>query len=443
MGGSAAAADKVDDSPKEVLIDGKLYDVSAFRHPGGSIVKFLQDGGDATEAFTEFHMRSKKANLVLKSLPKRDAPAEVLKEREFNKKAKLSKDFAELRAGLEKDGFFEPSVAHCVYRIAEIAVMHAVGAYMVLGMDSTLSTFLGLALLGCASGRCGWLMHEGGHYSMSGNIHVDRLIQIFIYGVGCGMSGMWWRNQHNKHHATPQKLKHDVDLDTLPLIAFNSAVINSEKLKHKPLLRGWLKMQGFLFVPVSCLLVATGWQMYLHPRHIHRVLTSKRSTSEYRKQAAMELGALVVRYALLTWLLCARGNSSLQAFGMYTMYNFFGASYIFVNFAMSHTHLPVTKEDEFLHWVEYSALHTTNLNAHPITNWWMSYLNFQIEHHLFPSMPQFRHPETSKRVRAMFEKNGLKYDSRPYWSCMWETMVNLHDVGQEAAAASTGHSKSH
>ena len=35
------------------------------------------------------------------------------------------------------------------------------------------------------------------------------------------MSGAWWRNQHNKHHATPQKLKHDVDLDTLPLVAFN------------------------------------------------------------------------------------------------------------------------------------------------------------------------------------------------------------------------------
>ena len=35
-----------------------------------------------------------------------------------------------------------------------------------------------------------------------------------IYGVGCGMSAAWWRNQHNKHHATPQKLKHDVDLDT-------------------------------------------------------------------------------------------------------------------------------------------------------------------------------------------------------------------------------------
>ena len=119
------------------------------------------------------------------------------------------------------------------------------------------------------SGRCGWLMHEGGHYSLtgdtlilarkknkrnsvkdvqlarhrtpnlgvsgiwslspfissfSGNIKIDRALQIVLYGVGCGMSGSWWRNQHNKHHAMPQKIGHDVDLNTLPLVAFTEKV---------------------------------------------------------------------------------------------------------------------------------------------------------------------------------------------------------------------------
>jgi fatty acid desaturase len=27
----------------------------------------------------------------------------------------------------------------------------------------------------------------------------------------------------------------------------------------------------------------------------------------------------------------------------------------------------------------------------------MAYLNFQIEHHLFPSMPQYRHPQVALR----------------------------------------------
>ena len=64
-------------------------------------------------------------------------------------------------------------------------------------------------------------------------------------------------------------------------------------------------------------------------------------------------------------------------------------------------------------WVRYAAVHTMNVSAGPFrfVDWWMSYLNYQIEHHLFPSMPQFRHPIVSPRVKALFEKHGLKYVS--------------------------------
>lgn len=37
-----------------------------------------------------------------------------------------------------------------------------------------------------------------------------------------------------------------------------------------PLLKQWLKLQATLFAPVTTLLVALGWQLYLHPRHMLR-----------------------------------------------------------------------------------------------------------------------------------------------------------------------------
>jgi fatty acid desaturase len=104
-------------------------------------------------------------------------------------------------------------------------------------------------------------------------------------------------------------------------------------------------------------------------------------------------------------------------------------SYIFTNFAMSHTHLDVTQPDEQVHWVEYASNHTTNISNHWFVNWWMAYLNFQIEHHLFPTMPQFRHPIVSERVRPLFEKHGLSYDTRGYFSCLGDTLRNLNEVG--------------
>lgn len=86
--------------------------------------------------------------------------------------------------------------------------------------------------------------------------------------------------------------------------------------------------------------------------------------------------------------------------------------------------------------VEYSANHTTNCAPSWWCDWWMSYLNYQIEHHLFPSMPQFRHPTIAPRVKALFEKHGLHYDVRGYFEAMADTFANLDKVGH-------GHEHSH
>lgn len=64
-------------------------------------------------------------------------------------------------------------------------------------------------------------------------------------------------------------------------------------------------------------------------------------------------------------------------------------------------------------------------------NWIMGYLNFQIEHHMFPCMPQFRHPTISPRVKAFLEKHGLKYDQRSYLEAFAVTFQNLHTVGSD------------
>lgn len=47
-----------------------------------------------------------------------------------------------------------------------------------------------------------------------------------------GFSSTWWVQQHNRHHAMPQRWQYDVDLNTTPLVAYNTKVIkNSEEGK--------------------------------------------------------------------------------------------------------------------------------------------------------------------------------------------------------------------
>lgn len=407
---AAATGEKV-----EVLLDGRLYDVTNMKHPGGSVINYYAGKDiDATQAFNNFHLRSKKARKMLEHLPSREADAKKIEKNALPGQLALLKDFDDLSVQLEKEGFFKPSPIHIAYRVSEVLLLYGVGLWLLLNGQ----VVLGLMSMAMGQGRCGWLMHEGGHYSLTGDIFVDRTLQVIIYGVGTGMSASWWRVQHNKHHSMPQKLGHDVDLNTLPLVAFTEKVCKRMGATQKL----WIRMQPVLFPGITTLLVALGWQYYLHIRHILRVKNWG------------ELAAIIVRHVIWTALITTRfglGKSVLY----YLAYDWMSANYIFINFAISHTHLPVVdKDDTKTDWVRYSALYTMNAKPGPFKfiNWWMGYLNFQIEHHLYPSMPQFRHPIISPRVKALFEKHGLKYDQRSYTDAMIATFKNLDKVGADA-----------
>lgn len=149
------------DVKKEVLINGRFYDVTNLKHPGGNVINFYAGKGiDASQAFANFHVRSKKAKKYMDVLPSR--PADV----KPSKAASLLEDFDKFTRELEDEGYFKPSIPHIIYRISELVIMHVLGFWLLLNGYP----LPGLILLGLGTGRCGWLMHEGGHYSLTGKL---------------------------------------------------------------------------------------------------------------------------------------------------------------------------------------------------------------------------------------------------------------------------------
>ncbi len=153
---------------KEVLIDGVFYDVTNLKHPGGSVIDyFAGQNVDATQPFYQFHVRSKTATKYLKNLPSRTAEADIIKKAHpLQGQEQLMKDFDEFTRQLEKEGYFKPSLLHVFYRTSEIIVMYGAGLYLLLNGQVP----WGIVLMALAQGRCGWYMHEGGHYSLTGTL---------------------------------------------------------------------------------------------------------------------------------------------------------------------------------------------------------------------------------------------------------------------------------
>lgn len=74
--------------------------------------------------------------------------------------------------------------------------------------------------------------------------------------------------------------------------------------------------------------------------------------------------------------------------------------------------------------------HTVDINpGNPLIDYVMGYLNCQVIHHLFPSMPQFRGPEVSRELKQKAKDWGIDYHVMSY-PAAWSSMIgNLDEVG--------------
>ena len=102
---------------------------------------------------------------------------------------------------------------------------------------------------------------------------------------------------------------------------------------------------------------------------------------------------------------------------------------LLATFTVSHTTTEAYTENKG--WVRPSSQHTINIADHWFTNWWMGFLNFQIEHHLFPSMPQFRQGEVGRMyVKPYFQENGLPYQETSFWKANMDVFYNLQRISK-------------
>jgi len=328
----------------------------------------------------------------------------------------MLEDFARFREDLVDEGFFTPDPMHVVYRISEVAAIFAL-SFWLLSVGYTLS---GLSMIGLFAGRCGWIQHEGGHNSLTGNMTLDKTIQAFFIGFGLSSSASMWNNMHQKHHATPQKIKHDLDIDTVPLVAFyNTAVQNAKSQTHS---KSWFQWQALTFIPVtSGGVVMLFWLFYLHPRQV------------IRKGLVFEGVCMLASHIVKTWLIMQTTGWGLgTAYAAFWFTRWVAGMYLFGNFSLSHTHCDVVGEHEYKNWVEFAVHHTVDITpGNFMVDWWMGYLNCQVIHHLFPSMPQMYQPEVSKRFETFCKKWGLRYENITYFEAWRRTLGNLHTVGQE------------
>lgn len=298
--------------------------------------------------------------------------------------------------------------------VIALAFGGAVTGFILLG-DSWFQLLIAGAM-GIIFTQVAFLSHEAAHRQIltSGPAN-DRLARILGNGV-VGMSYSWWTSKHTRHHANPNRVTKDPDIE-IDTISF----LDDDAASARGLRRLITKRQGWLFFPL----------LTLEGLNLHVIAIKHLLGREPVKGRFIELGLIALRFSIFVvpvFVFLPLGMAfaflgvQLAVFGVYM-----GAS-----FAPNHKGMPVIAKDAKLDFFSKQVRTSRNVGGGWWATWLMGGLNYQIEHHLFPSMARPHLAKTREIVKDQCEHLDVPYVETSLWRSYGIVIQYLNRVGLAA-----------
>lgn len=324
-------------------------------------------------------------------------------------------DYAQLSREVKEAGLLAPRPASYVWKIAVTAALLAVGwaAFVLVGeswWQLAVAVFLAAVFT-----QVGFLGHDAGHRQIFRTRRASYILGILLGDLGIGLSYGWWVEKHNRHHAHPNTEGADPDI-SMSVLAFTSTQARTSRHVYRLLFR----YQAYLFFPLLL-----GEAVSLHVSSI-RALTSRVSKrpAEVGLIAAHFVGYLTVVFLVLSpvkaviFILVQQG-----LFGLYL-----GAS-----FAPNHKGMPILDAGDRSDFLRRQVLTSRNVRGGWLTDFALGGLNYQIEHHLFPSMPRPNLRRCQPIVSDFCRQRGLPYAQASFVSSYAQALRHLDTIGKPPA----------
>jgi fatty acid desaturase len=306
-----------------------------------------------------------------------------------------------------------------VYYWSRIAVTVSAFAGLWVGFfllgDSWFQLLLAGAM-GIVMTQFGFLGHDAAHRQMFRSAAWNTGASQALAGLA-GLSHAWWRGKHNAHHAAPNQETRDPDIAP-GFVAFTPDAVAERRSE----LTRWLaRRQGWFFFP---LLTLEG--LNLHVSSV-QPLFAKDGDRGQRIEAglvALRLAAYVVVLVMVLPLGMAAAFVAVQSavFGLCL-----GGS-----FAPNHTGMPIVPATTRIDFLRRQVMMSRNVRGGPWVDFAMGGLNYQIEHHLFPSMPRPNLRYARPIVRAYCAEHQVSYAEVGLFEAYGIVVDYLNNVGLRA-----------
>ncbi len=273
------------------------------------------------------------------------------------------------------------------------------------------------AALAVVLGQVMFLGHDAAHRQIFASGAWNEWASIVIANLYAGMSYGWWTHKHSRHHAKPNQVGADPDIKTGALVFHTEDLV-----KPATGAAAWIRArQGYLFFPM---LLLEGLNL-----HISGVRTVFGRGEVKRRPVeiafvTLRLGAYLglVFWVLPVGMAFAFLGVQLGLFGLYM-----GAV-----FAPNHKGMPIIPKTSKIDFLRRQVLMSRNVRGGRLTDWFMGGLNYQVEHHLFPSMPRPNLRKVQPIVREFCATHDIPYTETSLMESYGIVVRYLNKVGLAA-----------
>jgi len=294
------------------------------------------------------------------------------------------------------------------------------------------SWFISAILLGIGYQQSGWLGHDFCHHQVFKKRKLNNFFAYLTGNVLAGFSVNWWKDRHNTHHAATNILDGDPDIDNLPLFSW------SEKDLHRaaeyPLAEIILPYQQYYFLIFTPFLkLIWGFQS------VFWLKDDTTQNNSYLKSRRAEFITLGIHWGCLFALVFM--YVPWKAWLLYILLSEFigGAGIALVVFMNHYACEKYVKEDGKNNDFIRNQLETTkNITPGIITDWICGGLNYQIEHHLMPTIPRHNLSKVRPMVMEYCKQNNVPYLTQDFLSCLSDIESTLTRVANSYSKIKNG-----
>jgi fatty acid desaturase len=321
--------------------------------------------------------------------------------------------YADLKRIIKKQGLLDRQPAYFYGKFVLNVCLLAVGLALLPILGSSWLQLANAVYLAVVFVQISFLAHDLGHRQFTFRAPWKNSWSTLIVGnLMLGLSRQWWIDKHNEHHAHPNQMDTDPDVD-IPLLAFEE----EQAFEKRGLARFVVKYQAVLIFPLSLL----------------QSLSMLRSSAEFlvgekARRPLTESFLILTHYALYFGLLFYYLDPLLAALFVMVHRGLFGVFMVSV-FAPNHKAMPTLEQDSEVGFLHRQVLTSRNVLAHPITDFWYGGLNYQIEHHLFPRLPRNKLKEAQPIIKDFCRRHDISYHETSVLQSYREILQHLHEVG--------------